>query len=88
MSMFFFLNTKPNLKEKQKQKMLSWLQDNVKPLFWTITRYFFKSDARLKLAKSKPNVKQRPETELLLFEHYLHSSSTLSSKNDRTYSPK
>ena len=29
-----------------------------------------------------------PETELLQFENYSHSSSTLSSKNNRTYSKK
>ena len=31
---------------------------------------------------------KNPEAELLLFENYLHSSSTLSSKNNRTYSKK
>ena len=46
----------------------------------------FVSNARLKLAKNKANAKQHPETELLLFENYSHSSSTLSSKNNRTYS--
>ena len=46
----------------------------------------FKSNARLKLAKNQANAKQHPEAELLLFEIYSHSSSTLSSKNNRTYS--
>ena len=42
----------------------------------------------LKLAKNQANAKQHPDVELLLFENYSHSSSTLSSKNDRTYSKK
>ena len=40
----------------------------------------------LKLTKSQANAKQHPEAELLLFENYSHSSSTLSSKNNWTYS--
>ena len=39
----------------------------------------------LKLAKNQANAKQDPEVELLPFENYSHSSSTLSSKNDRKY---
>ena len=39
----------------------------------------------MKLAKNQANDKQHSETELLLFENYSHSSSTLSSKNNRTY---
>ena len=42
----------------------------------------------MKLAKNQANAKQHPEAELLLFENYSHSSSTLSSKNNRTYSEK
>ena len=38
----------------------------------------------MKLAKNQANDKQHPEAELLLFENYSHSSSTLSSKNNRT----
>ena len=38
--------------------------------------------------KNQANAKQNPEAELLLFENYSHSSSTLSSKNNRTYSKK
>ena len=38
------------------------------------------SSARLKLAKSQANAEQHPETELLLFKNYSHSSSTLYSK--------
>ena len=39
----------------------------------------------MKLAKNQANDKQHPEAELFLFENYSHSSSTLSSKNNRTY---
>ena len=48
----------------------------------------FISNANLKLAKNQANTKQHPEAELLLFENYSHSWSTLSSKNNRTYSKK
>ena len=34
------------------------------------------------------NAKQRPEAEIYLFGNYSHSSFTLSSKNNRTYSKK
>ena len=43
------------------------------------------SNAKLKLAKNEANAKQHPEAKLLLFENYSHSSSTLSSRNNRTY---
>ena len=33
------------------------------------------------MAKNQASTKQHPEAELLLFEHYSHSSSTLSYKN-------
>ena len=46
----------------------------------------FITNARLKLAKNQVNAKQRLEAELLLFENHSNSSSTLSSKNNRTYS--
>ena len=49
---------------------------------------FFISNTMLKLAKIQVNAKQHPEAELQLFENYSHSSSTLSSKNIRTYSKK
>ena len=45
----------------------------------------FISNVRLKLAKNQADAKQHPEAELLLFENYLHSSSTLSSKNSRSF---
>ena len=38
------------------------------------------------IGKKKADAKQHPPTELLLFGNYSHSSSTLSSKNNRTYS--
>ena len=44
--------------------------------------------AGLKLAKNQAKAKQHPEAELLLFENYSLSSSTLSSKNKRIYSKK
>ena len=43
---------------------------------------------RLKLAKNQAKAKQHPEAELLLFEIYLLSSSTLSSKTNMRYSQK
>ena len=47
----------------------------------------FISNARLKLAKKNPaNAKQHPEAELLLFENCSHFPSTLSFKNNTTYS--
>ena len=54
------------------------------------TRFFisntFISNARLKLGKNQAKAKQHPEAELLLFENYSLSPSTLSSKNNMTYS--
>ena len=48
----------------------------------------FISNATLKLAKNQANAKQNLEAELLQFKNYSHSSYTLSSKNDGTYSKK
>ena len=48
----------------------------------------FISNAMLKLAKNQANLKHHPEAELLLFENYSHSSWTLSSKDNKTYSKK
>ena len=39
----------------------------------------FMSNARVKLANNQAKAKQYSEAELLLFENYSHSSSTLSS---------
>ena len=59
---------------------------------WQLHAFFvsntFISNARLKLAKNQANIKQHPKVELWLFENYSHSSSTLSSKNNSTYSKK
>ena len=46
------------------------------------------SNASLKLAKNQADAKQHPQAELFLFENYSHSSSTLSSRNNSTYSKK
>ena len=48
----------------------------------------FISNARLKLAKNQANAKQHLEADFLLFENYLFTSFTLSSKNNRTCSEK
>ena len=48
----------------------------------------FISNDRLKLTKNQGHVKQHREAEILLYENYSHSSSTLSSKSNRTYSKK
>ena len=50
-----------------------------------LNTHFFVSNARLKFVKTQANAKQHREAQLLLFENYSHSSSTLSSKNNRTY---
>ena len=44
------------------------------------------NNARLQLAKNQANGKRHPVAKLWLFENYSHSSSPLSSKNNRTYS--
>ena len=46
----------------------------------------FISKVRLKLAKNQAIAKQHPEAKLRLFENCSHSSSMLSSKNNRTCS--
>ena len=46
-------------------------------------RNTFISNTSLKLAKNQANAKQHTKTELLTFENYFHSSSTLSTKNNR-----
>ena len=45
-------------------------------------------NAKLKLAKNQANANKHPEAELSVFENDSHSSSMLSSKNNRTYSKK
>ena len=67
-------------------------QYRITTTFINLHAFFFTnntiSNARLKLAKNQRNTKQHPEAELLLFENYSHSSSTLSSKDNGTYSKK
>ena len=46
---------------------------------------FFISNSRLKLAENIARAKQQPEAELMLFENYTLSSSTLSSQNNKAY---
>ena len=48
----------------------------------------FISNTRLKLAKNQAKAKQHAEAEFLLLENYVHSSSTLPSKNSKRYSEK
>ena len=43
---------------------------------------------QVELVKNQANAKQHPEAELLLYENYSHSSSTISSKINRGYSKK
>ena len=53
------------------------------------TLFFFFSfirNTKLKLTKNQAIAKQHPEPEFLTIANYPHSSSTLSSKNNRTYS--
>ena len=55
--------------------------------FFFISNTFIRN-ARLKWVKNQGNAKQQPEAELLLFENYLNSSSTLLPKNSSSYSKK
>ena len=48
----------------------------------------FITNIRLKLVKNQGKAKEHPEAELLLLENYLLTSSSSSSKNDRSYSKK
>ena len=51
-------------------------------------QHFYKQHQAEIGKKNWAKAKQHPEAELLLFENYLLSSSTLSSKNNRAYSKK
>ena len=66
-----------------KKTLIEAARENIHAFFICNT---FISNARLKLAKNQANAKQHPETRLLPFENYSHSSYTLSSKNNGTYS--
>ena len=50
-------------------------------------QHFYKQ-RQTEIGKTDVNAKQHSEAEPLLFKSYSHSSSTLSSKNNRTYSKK
>ena len=61
------------------------------PIFFkeTAVDHNFTLSERFKFwQKIKQMLKQYPEAELLLFKTYLHSSSVLSSNNNRAYSKK
>ena len=74
-------------------KSLFWIKIFDFRVFELKYAVFFISDAfisniRLKSAKNQASAKQQSEAEFFLFENYSHSSSTLSSKNNRTCSKK
>ena len=56
--------------------------------FYTVNKFFYISNTRLKLTKNQAKAKNLPEAELLLFENYPLSSSILSSKTNMCYSKK
>ena len=66
-------------------KILVPISDHIHAFFKSNT---FVINTRIKLAKNLTNAKQLSEFELLLFANYSNSSSTLSSKNNRTCSKK
>ena len=73
-----------------KVKLLSlWLCVSMK---FSVTRFFYKrhfyKQRQPEIDKNQEKAKQHPEAELLLFENFLLSSSTSSSKNYRRYSKK
>ena len=51
-------------------------------------QHFYKQHQAEIGKKNQAKAKQYPETEILLFENYLLSSSTLSAKSNRSYSKK
>ena len=51
-------------------------------------RQYFYKQLQAETGKNEENAKQHPRATLLLFENYSHSLSTLSSKNNETYSKK
>ena len=73
---------------------VSWLTLNMRVAFlqyaslqdfFSYKQHFHK---QRQAEENQANAKQHPETELLTSEKYWHSSSTLSSNNNRTYSKK
>ena len=53
--------------------------------FYTVNKFFYISNTRLKLTKNQAKAKNLSEAELLLFENYPLSSSILSSKTNMCY---
>ena len=74
---------------KHKDHNNSFCESNT-PL-WTAVQYIlfykehFYKQHQAEIGKKQVNAKQHPEAELLLFENYSHSSSTVPSKHIRTY---
>ena len=52
-----------------------------------VARFFYKQ-CQTEIGKKQANANQHPEAELLLFENYSYSSSTLSCKDNKIYSKK
>ena len=61
---------------------------NLKQILAFFIRYTFVSNTSLKLARNQVKAKQHPQAIFLLFENYLLTCSTLSSKNNKKYSKK
>ena len=68
---------------KTDQLIAKYVKCWIKTLFYI--KNTFISNVKLKLVENQANAKQHPETELLLFENYSHSSSKSSSKNNRSF---
>ena len=69
---------------------LYWIYGNYLQSLLSYTSFFvsntFISNAKLKSSKNQAKAKRHSKAELLLFENYSLSSSTLSSKSNRRYS--
>ena len=57
-------------------------------LYTLVYKQHFYKQHQAEIGKNQANAKQHPEAERLTFENFSHSSSTLSSKKNRTYSKK
>ena len=73
---------------KLQQKLIAIHASFYKQHFYKQPQAEIISNPRLKLAKNQAKAKQHPQAKLLLFEHYLLSSFTLSFKHNRKYSEK
>ena len=79
--------------ETRKTSITDWIWCRPVPITSLVSMLFlymlffvsntFISNARLKLTKNKSKAKQHPESELLLFDNYRFSSSTLSSFSNK-----